>query len=125
MRNQGIVVAIRNLPAQVLAAAVRGDHRGLDYTTVRQEFASWAVCQRGDFTSWQDAWNTWTGAHHDRPGRIEAYVLCPNCRGRMFDLRTGVPRPCATCTARKRIWVRAVALWQPPPERDQNRSAVS
>jgi|GEM_PF-5169407 len=124
MRNQRIALTIHNLPAHVLSAAVRGG-RDLDSATVRQEFVSWAVCQRGDFTSWQDAWNTWTGAHRDRPGRIEAYVLCPDCRGRMFDLRTGVPRPCPTCTARKRIWVRAVALWQPPPARDQNRSAVS
>ena len=114
MRNHGIALTIHDLPAHVLAGAIRGD-RGLDSATVRQEFTAWVVCQRDEFTSWQDAWNTWTGAFHDHPGHIEAYVLCPTCRGRMFDLRTGIPRPCPTCMARKRVWVRAVALWQAAP----------
>jgi hypothetical protein len=114
MHNKGIAFAIHNLPAHVLSAAVRGD-RGLDATTVRQEFVSWVVSQRDEFTSWQEAWNAWTGAHQSHPGRIEAYILCQLCRGRMFDIRTGVPRPCPNCVARKRVWARATALWQPIP----------
>lgn len=113
MGNRRIAVMIHNLPAHVLTAGVRGD-RGLDSTTLRQEFASWVACRRGEFASWQDAWNAWTGARRDRPGHIKAYILCPTCRGRMFDLRHGTPRPCSTCMARKRVWVHATALWQQP-----------
>lgn len=120
MRNQRLANVIHRLPAHVLSAAVRGD-RALDSSTVRQEFVSWAVCQREELTSWQDAWNAWTAASRHRPGRIEAYILCPDCRGRLFDLRTGRPRPCPTCMARKRVWVRAVALWQPPASEAQYR----
>lgn len=115
MRNHRIALAIQQLPGHLLTAGVRGD-RALDASCVRQEFASWVAGQRGEFASWQHAWNAWTGARPNRPGRIEAYILCPSCRGRMFDLRHGVVQPCPTCMTRKRVWVRAAAMWQQPAD---------
>jgi len=115
VRNDAVVHAIRHLPGQVIASALRGSPR-LDASDVRQEFLSWASGQRDEYDSWQAAWNAWTGASQSRPGQVRLHVMCPTCRGRMFDIRTGTSRPCPTCMARKRVWLNATALWQPLPE---------
>lgn len=120
MRNQGIALTIHDLP-HVLAGAIRGD-RGLDSYTVRQEFASWVVCQRDG----------------SRPGRtpgtpgpvhttitldiIEAYILC-RCRAAACSTCAPAFPACATCMARKQVWVRAVAMWQPTPRRPKAAAA--
>lgn len=65
-----------------------------------------AAHRHRDATTWQQLWNTTTGA---RPGRAGTLTLrnvrCPTCRGRGFDVhhpqrnltRTGNPYVCATC----------------------------
>lgn len=106
--------AIRQLPHHVLAEAcvARGDR--VDPNDVRQEFISWVAGRRGQYESWQHAWNDWTGAAEGRPGMIRMHVLCPDCRGRMYSTKHGRLSPCTTCSGRKRVWVEITALWRKP-----------
>ncbi len=111
MVNRALALQLHQLPMQVLSAACRSS-ADLDLSSLRQEFISWVACQRTQFGSWQEAWNSWSLAAPQRPGRIRLHVLCPTCRGRMFTLRTGAPRPCTTCLARKRVWITVTAFYQ-------------
>lgn len=54
--------------------------------------------------SWQEAWNSATGADPRRPGRIEFHThrTCPECRGRRFSMRTA--QVCHRCMGRGRTY---------------------
>lgn len=113
--NRALVLQLHHLPGHVLAAAYRPTSE-VDLSAVRQDFISWVASQRTPFDNWQQAWNSWAQATPQHPGRIRLHVLCPTCRGRMFTLRTGTPRPCTTCMARKRVRITLTALYQPSGE---------
>lgn len=109
--NRALALQAHHLPLQVFASACRPT-ADLDLSALRQEFIAWLACQRNQFGSWQEAWNSWAAATPQHPGRIRMHVLCPTCRGRMFTLHTGTVRPCPTCVARKRVWITVTALYQ-------------
>lgn len=114
MPNQAIVHAIHRLPHHVLAAALP-DLRPMaaEWNDVRAEFARWTLCQREEFSTWRHAWNGWTRATPHHLGAITLTVICPDCRGRLFSIRRGIPGPCTTCCGRRRSTLRSRALWQP------------
>lgn len=123
MNNQGRVREIHQLPHHVLAAALpdlRPMNSGYE---IRTEFARWTLRQRQTFTSWEQAWNTWTHASPHAPGTVELSVLCPDCHGRLFSTRRGIPSACTTCRGRRRTTVRSRAVWQNDTPADDDELA--
>lgn len=114
MPNQAIAHEIHRLPHHLLALALP-DLRPMtaEVNDVRREFARWTAHQPEEFGTWRRAWNGWTRATQHHPGAITLTVVCPDCRGRLFSTRRGIPGPCTTCRGRRRITVRSRALWQP------------
>jgi hypothetical protein len=74
------------LPGHVLDRLVG---RGPDPFTVRTDFARYLTTPQGrTATTWQDAWNAWTGATPARPGRITIHGdRCTSCNGRGYHVR--------------------------------------
>jgi hypothetical protein len=77
-----------------------------DLHTLRGEFARAIQALRVPVTTWQEAWNVWTGATSTRPGQVTfTRPRCPVCHGRRFThrnaarniTRTGSPYGCAEC----------------------------
>jgi hypothetical protein len=98
-----------------------------DLTTIRREWARFIESRRRQpFTTWQDAWNTWTGATPRQPGQIMFTPdRCPECHGRGFShrrpdrnlARTGHPMGCFACGGNRRgRSTRQVALYARGPE---------
>ncbi len=113
MPNHDVAHEIHRLPQHVLAAALP-ELRGTDvWHDLRTEFARWAVGQPEQFASWRHAWNRWTRASPHQPGAITLTVTCPECRGRLFSTKRGIPAACTTCVGRRRTTVRSRATWQP------------
>lgn len=84
-----------------------------DLHEIRNEFARFVdgAARRSPFTSWQEAWNAWTGAHPDRPGQIEyTPARCHTCGGKGWNTRTvsrnlartGHPAICGDCRGSRR-----------------------
>lgn len=67
--------------------------------------------------SWQEMWNSITGATATRPGRLEfhANIRCSTCHGKRIDMRRGAV--CQGCMGRGRRNQRVslTALFAPPP----------
>jgi len=113
MPNHDIAHQIHRLPHHVLAAALP-ELRGMDvWHDLRIEFARWTARQPEQFASWRHAWNRWTRASAHHPGAIALTVTCPECRGRLFSTKRGIPTACTTCRGRRRATVRSRAIWQP------------
>lgn len=113
MPNHAIAHEIHRLPHHVLTTALP-DLRPLDvWSDVRHEFAGWTLRQPEPFRNWRHAWNSWTGASTHHPGTIALSVTCPECRGRLFSIKRGIPGPCTSCFGRRRTTVRSRAIWQP------------
>lgn len=120
-----VAVAIHVADARVLLASLpRLDN--VDLHTIRGDFARWASRTRpagsgsarsdGTWSSWQEAWNTWTGAAPHTPGRIRYTPhRCARCSGRRVDFRRGTV--CGSClgTGRHRGTATQTALWVPEP----------
>lgn len=116
MTNREVAALISRIPSTRLASAL--PHlRPFDAiaSDVRREFAAWAGGSRAAFTSWQEAWNDWTGAQPQRPGWVRLTVICPQCHGRTLAVHRGIPDLCRRCYGRRRLHIREVALWQRPP----------
>lgn len=116
MPNHDIAREIHRLPHHLLLTALP-DLRATDvFHELRTEFARWTVSQPEQFGSWRQAWNRWTRASAHRPGAVTLTVLCPECRGRLFSSKRGIPGPCITCHGRRRATVRSRAIWQADTE---------
>lgn len=112
MANHAIAHEIHRLPHHVLAAALPELRPMRCSHEIRTEFARWTLRQPQRFTTWRQAWNAWTRASAHQPGTITLTVTCPDCRGRLFSTRYGIPSPCTTCCGRGRTTLRSRALWQ-------------
>lgn len=97
-------------------------HGNLDLELVIRETATEARIRRCN--TWQDAWNTASGATSTRPGWFEfwANVTCPGCNGKRIDMRRGTA--CIQCAARGRIRarIRQQALYAAPPVASSTRT---
>ncbi|OBG21616.1 hypothetical protein A5768_26305 [Mycolicibacterium fortuitum] len=113
MNNREIARQVHQIPAHVLTQALPDLRPVTDLSELRQTFAEWILGQRTVFPTWQAAWNSWTGATPERPGRVELHVRCPECRGTLITARRGIPQACTTCHGRRRTWRHSCALWQP------------
>lgn len=112
----GISWQIHQIPHRVLADALPQLRPFDAHQELRRAFAAWTAGARQNFDSWQDAWNAWTHATPGHPGVVELQTLCPDCHGRLFTTRHGVPGMCTSCMGRRTRHVRTIALWQHPPE---------
>lgn len=113
-----LMQTIRQLPAAQFQANTRG-LRPENVRDLREQFARWAysAARRQRFTSWQDAWNVWSGATENSLGRIPVQpTVCTDCNGRRFSGRTG--QMCLTCHAgsRRPPLVTVPACWAVPPK---------
>lgn len=112
MSNHRLAHEIHHLPHHVLAIALpdlRPMHSSYE---IRAEFVRWTLRQPNTFPSWMHAWNVWTHASPRAAGAITLSVLCPDCHGRLFSTRRGIPAACTTCCGRRRTTIRSRALWQ-------------
>lgn len=95
--NHQLATSVHQIPNASLSSAVPD----LDVFTggweLRRVFALWITAQPTTFNSWQEAWNAWTGASERQFGSISLTTQCPDCDGRLFTLRWGMPQPCTTC----------------------------
>ena len=114
------------IDARVLLAHVpRLDQN--DLHDLRREFGRYLSTRASAtrHTTWQDAWNAWTGVAPHRPGEIQfTPVRCAQCHGRRFDLRhvarnlsrTGRPDICGECRGTGRgTSTRLLATYITPP----------
>jgi hypothetical protein len=110
----------------ILAHTHRLDQSNL--SEVRREFAQYLSTRhsRASHTTWQGAWNDWTGATPHRSGQIRFHTpRCPECKGRGFShrnisrniARTGHPSACFECGGTRRgKWLTVPATYITPPE---------
>lgn len=98
--------AAHNISIRLLVGLMPGiSHE--DLFDVRREFARYLTTrQAATARTWQEAWNSWTGAVEGRPGFINyTPARCSNCRGRRWSVsrpgynmtRTGSPSVCGDC----------------------------
>ena len=97
----------------------------MDLPEIRTEFARSIQTLRVPVATWQEAWNTWTGATPGRPGQITYTRLrCKVCKGRRYSTRniaqnlarTGNPHICSECNGSGRGGrVRQQAAHAPTP----------
>jgi hypothetical protein len=109
--NRDIAAQVHHIPARAFAEALPHWRPFSDHYELRREFAGWVMRQRQQFQSWQQAWNAWTGATPTRAGRVAMHVTCPDCKGRLFSVKRGIPGPCMTCMGRRRVYQQSAARW--------------
>lgn len=115
------------IDARHLLAHVQG-MEPTDLPQVRCEFARFLTSQhRADYTTWQAAWNAFTGAAPRQPGTLRYRTArCPECHGRRFSARnvarnlsrTGNPHACYECrgSGRGKLVTKTALYIQPPTE---------
>jgi hypothetical protein len=118
MNNVMVAQIQRTIPHSAINALLP-QWRPWDQFELRREFASWVARQK-PFDTWQDAWNAWTRATQQRPGRVDMWIRCSTCKGRRYALRHGAMRPCWTCTGRGREHIYTIALWAKPTQRRES-----
>lgn len=124
--NRDIAATVHRLPQHVLARLVpeRVDWF-VHQQDVRRQLAGAAMTSRVPLGSWQDAWNTLTGATPQRPGRLHLPpTRCPDCHGRGWSVRAASRgRPggvCLACHGSRRTRSRDVtALYAATPDQDR------
>ncbi len=117
--NTSLLRQIGHVPHSVLATALpRLRPFGLDEAhDVRGAFIAWAMRQHPDrYSTWQEAFNVWTGAQPHQPGHLRfARSRCPDCHGRRLNRRLGTL--CTTCMGgtRRLPTVTTLAIYQQAP----------
>lgn len=117
--------AAHHIDARTLLQLLPGVE-AVDLPQLRAQFGGFLTSPAGRRCgSWQEAWNSFTGASQARPGQVSYRAQrCSSCHGRRYNVRTaglnmartGSAAVCGTCRGTGRgAMTRLPARWVPVP----------